>query len=501
MPKQQTALNDDLFKLLKIRGYEPNPYSTDGKAVPVPSEADVFQFHFLKNGKDYGPVTVSIDGANDLKVYYNSQVAQSPKDGEQEGDDGGISWYQLLKQLKLFAKNHQLGFDLEDQDNLKYDMAKREHTKKLDEGYYPMGKAASYSDAVPSVKMIIKHTRQIEEGEQRYRNVAKIFVENANGERFLLPTTKPGIGRVYARHVAEGGTPYDERGQHITSLVEEYTKMAGFVRATRGSQFNESAQRLVTEGLNHYAGLRETLHKMSGKKGYGAYFESWTPSLMEDEDQEDLSEMFMASSLDPRIESCMPILGKLSKKLGENKFREVDELSEWADSIVDETLLPSSQAEEDQLADILSGEEGLPVGPDASNAKNALASVLDDESLTQELKKLAVTDPDADSTEVISKWLQGRNEPQLKNVANKINAQAKNPNQPAQPAQPAQPVKAAKSLAPQKPIPPQQPMAEELDADQKRVGQLGPTGGHAKPGHLVGEGQEDLDAIRRIIRK
>ena len=47
------------------------------------------------------------------------------------------------------------------------------------------------------------------------------------------------IARVYGRHVAEGGTPYDDRGKHITSLVEEYTKMAGFVRATRRGEFNE----------------------------------------------------------------------------------------------------------------------------------------------------------------------------------------------------------------------------------------------------------------------
>jgi hypothetical protein len=197
-----------------------------------------------------------------------------------------------------------------------------------------MGKKASYSDNVPTTKIILQHSRQIEEGEQRYRNVAKIFVENANGERFLLPTNKPGIARVYARHIAEGGTPYDERGGHITSLVEEYSKMAGFVRATRNGQFNESAQKLVNEGINHYQKLRETLHKMSGKKGYSAYFESYTPALMEDEGV-DLSEMFMQSSLDPRIESVMPILGKLSKNIVEGEISEVKELEEWADSLMD----------------------------------------------------------------------------------------------------------------------------------------------------------------------
>ena len=128
-----------------------------------------------------------------------------------------------------------------------------------------------------------QHSKVMQEGEQRFRHIEKIFVENANGERFLVPTTKPGLARVFARHIAEGGTPYDERAGHIQSLVEEYNKMAGFVRATRNGQFNESAQKLVQEGVNHYLSLRESLGKMTGHRGYTAYFENWTPTLMEDE--------------------------------------------------------------------------------------------------------------------------------------------------------------------------------------------------------------------------
>jgi hypothetical protein len=210
-----------------------------------------------------------------------------------------------------------------------------EGNPQVNEGYYPMGKQGSYSDAVPTTKIIIQHSRRIEEGEQRYRNIAKIFVENSEGERFAVPTNKPGLARVYARHIAEGGTPYDERGRHITSLVEEYSKMSGFMRATRGKQFNESAQQLVTEAVNYYQSLRESLSKMTGHRGYSAYFESWTPALMEDgEEQEtNLNELFVQETLDPRIESVMPILGKLQRKLG--NIKQVDELAEWADNIIE----------------------------------------------------------------------------------------------------------------------------------------------------------------------
>ena len=331
MPKNQESLNRKLYNTL-LR-YEPDTLDSDGKITPVPEDAEVFQFKFPSQedaspGNEGGTVAVSIEGANKLVVYFDDSVTEVP------------GWSQLLISLKNWAQGRQLGFQPKNRNHLNPDMAKRKYMtnkEKVAEGYYATGKKSSYSDAVPAVKIILQHNRQLEEGEARYRSIAKIFVENADGERFLLPTNKPGIARVYARHIAEGGTPYDDAGKHINSLVEEYTKMAGFVRATRNNQFNESTQSLVNEGIQHYQSLRETLHKMSGRKGYQSYFERWSPTLTEDaEDTTDLSEMFASNSLDPRIESVMPILRKLNKSISE--MTETTELSNWADELVAESM-------------------------------------------------------------------------------------------------------------------------------------------------------------------
>ncbi len=361
MPKNADSLNRSLFDLLHSKGYDPTMLSTAGKEIPTPEEAEVFQFNFVKDGEDYGKVTMSIDGLHKLVIYFNDDIADSEKE---ESESGDLSWYQLLNQLKKFAQKYQLSFELRNVSNLKHDMAKREYMKKKEsiaEGYYPMGKKASYSDAVPSIKIVLQHTRQIEEGEQRYRNVAKIFLENENGERFLAPTTKPGIARVYARHLAEGGLPNDERWGHIKSLCEEYQKMAGFVRATRNGQFNESTQRLIAEGINHYQSLRESLSKMAGHRGYNAYFESWTPTLMEDEtDTSTLNELFVQETVDPRIESVMPILARLSKNI--NEMNEVSELAEWADKLVED----DTDIEDNEVADAVdNAEQDLTEAPGA----------------------------------------------------------------------------------------------------------------------------------------
>ena len=333
MPVNTESLNRKLFNVLAR--YKPKPLDVDGERADIEDVADVFKFTFSKDGKDYGDVYATIDDKHNLNLYYDDSVTECPSEPT-PGLDYDDTWTGFIQFMKQWAFRNRLGWHPENnKDHLVRDMARRKYMKKqenISEGYYAMGKKASYSDAVPSVKIVIEHTRQIEEGEQRYRNVNRIFLENQAGERFLLDTKQPGIARVYARHIAEGGVPNDERWNHIKGLCEEYKKMAGFVRATRNGQFNESAQKLVESGIAHYQSLRESLSKMTGKRGYNTYFESWTPPLMEDDsDTSNLNELFVEESLDPRIESVMPILSKLQKKVSEMK--EVDALAEWADSI------------------------------------------------------------------------------------------------------------------------------------------------------------------------
>jgi len=327
--------NLELYDTLKSRGYEPRALSASDDAANI-KNADLFAFSFLKNGQSFGPARVSIDDKNNLVLYTSERLENSPQ-SKTKGSNYDDSWNGFTNFLKGWSKRHGLtGFKRVSDQYLRSDMRKRNEMKnnKLDEGYHAMGKKLTYSDSIPTVKILLQHTRQIEEGEQRYRNINKIFVENVNGERFLLPTKRPGIAKVYARHIAEGGTPYDERGKHITSLVEEYTKMAGFIRATKNGQFNESTQRLVNEATNYYQNLRETLSHMISMRGYNKYFDSYTPVLNEEtDDTNTLNELFVEETLDPRIESVLPILKRLSKKL--NEMNEVKALEEWAESITE----------------------------------------------------------------------------------------------------------------------------------------------------------------------
>jgi len=557
MSQKQESLSAELRKILSRGGRPVINKSSNGKVVPVPEEAEVFEIDFTKDGESYGKVYVSVDGLHQLIVYFDEKVSNSPKNGSADSE----SWEQLVRTLKRFATMKQLSFKLTDLDNLENDMAKREHTKRQEsvyEGYHAQGKKASYNDNIPECKMIIKHSRNIEEGEQRYRNIAQIFIENTLGERFLAPTTKPGLARVYARHIAEGGKANDDRWNHINGLCEEYQKMAGFVRATRNGQFNESAQQLVAEGVNHYQKLRECLGKMSGKRGYNAYFESYTPSLMEDEESVDLSEMFMSSSLDPRIEGVMTILSKLSKNITETTdMAETVALEEWADNIIGECpetapakAKPSDKEVAKRMHAILSkgkttdeGMAGAALGgvagaaltktPGGAMSGASMGSEIEDKMMSEEpaikSSKPANKEVAKRMHSILSKSIDKSNMARIKtqqDIGSRVTAigagkiaeqgSSETKSMPKDPNAPklVQDRKTGKWYDPNKEFektmnkPEVQAqmkrmknMEEDIGPEQKAAGQFSPKDAYAKPGSLVGtnESVDPLDRIKEIM--
>ena len=434
MPIKEEALQDELYNFLKTHGLKPVRLTSDGKIVALSKLADVFKFSFIMDDTNYGLVYAAIIG-KDVVLWAGDDVYGSPN--HSKGDD--LPFNKISNYIKNWAHDHQLGFERDDIENLEDEMAKRQETKKINEGYHPLGRKASYNDSVPNVKIKIQHSKNMEEGMQRFRNVERIYLENVEGERFLLDTKRPGLARVYARHIAEGGKVNDDRWNHIHSLVEEYTNMAGFVRATRNGQFNESTQSLVNEGTNHYLNIRETLHKLAGKKGYNTYFENWTPTLNEDMGigQPDLAEMFMSSSIDPRIERAMPILLKIHKASG--KINEITELEEWSNTIISEKLKPTDNIAIKDLAAEFA--EEIPVGDDAINIMNLLSNYnLENEKLFAELNDLANQDVNADARDVVLSWAQRSDDHDLHALANEIKDVMSGQNVAALPQQVQQPM-------------------------------------------------------------
>jgi hypothetical protein len=618
MPKSTETINDDLDTLLSSHGFEVTPMDSSGQEVPVPSEADIFQFHFHKSGDDYGTVTVTIDGLQRMIVYYDDQVSNSGT----SRDDGDISWIELVKQFKKFALAHQLAFELKDTDRLRTDMKRREHTKKLEEsvqvdeifnpttglasimrmiagvaadvipaglaaagtfaastavvgplaaamagstvgsqifqtlqnnqsrvpgfvqqliekhfgseqeaqefalihakaaflgqpkfrwrgqdwqvvlepnaaeaiiekgdrywleqemskrqnqdqlneGYYGNRKM-SYSDDTPRVKMVIKHNKQLEETDQRFRHIERIFLETSDGERFQAPTTKPSRARMFARHIAEGGAYRDDRWSHLQEICEDLDTLGGFVRATtRGrEQFNESAQRMISEAVEKYQQLRETVKHLSSGRGYNKYFESYQPSLITETD-DTLGEVFKQSTIDIRIESALPVLSKFGIK--HTAIAESTMFEEWADNLLGEALDPMTDAQEEALVKLLSNKD-LKVGPNGEVAIAELNDIIDSEKLNDELRSAAKQDSNNDAVAVIKSWMERQHNPRYDTILDKFDHDTEveqdsdntEPEQVKPKAQAPQQAPAAPGgdMGELPPLPPLPPLAEDSD--------------------------------------
>jgi len=386
---ENTAANS-LYDLLVTRDLEPEILDKQGKPVMDPTQGEMFSFDYKTENHNYGTVVILLGADHDLQVFFGDNVGRS-----MEGDDKS-DWYDFLHQLKNFATRNMLSFELNNINRLKYTMQGLAAIKEgLFEGYYGR-KNVSYRDEPKQVRLMIKHNRNIDEGEARHRAVESLFIETADGERFKVPSRNLTHGRLLARHVAEGGNPYDAFGQHINEIVAEMSTLARFIRAARGREFAGDVTELVETAIRHYTELKDKAKRMLGQRGYKEERENFDPTQVTDTEvtTEAVRDMFIEKNIDHRIEEALPILTRLANTHKEPKMREADEFECWTNQVMEGTWsLPETPEQEAALKALMS--KPLMVGPDAENATSQLYDLVGDDQLFDQLADLADKDPNA----------------------------------------------------------------------------------------------------------
>ena len=397
-----------LYDLLVTRDFDPEILDSSGKAVTDPSQAEMFSFDWKTENKNYGTVVVLLGADQELEVYYGDNLGRSMESADRR------DWYQFLEQMKSFATRNLLSFELNNLNRLKYTMQGMAAIKEgLFEGYYGT-RRMSYSDQPKRTKLVIRHDRTLGEGDKRYRHIESLFVETADGERFRVPSRSLMHGKMLARHVAEGGTPYDAFGQHITEIIAEMATMSRFVRAARGRPFEGEAAAMTESAIRHYQDLKAKAKRMISQRGYREEREQFDPAAFTDSEVtvEAIRDMFIENSLDHRIEEALPILARLAVPAAvnalstdESELDEIRQFESWADNLVEGTwALPEGPEEIARLKELMA--EPLPVGPDATNATEQLYDLLGDDALFDELAELAQMDANADARPAVQRRLR-----------------------------------------------------------------------------------------------
>jgi hypothetical protein len=447
----------DLFYKIRSRFTGLKLGAETGQITINPEEARFFDFDYMEGENPIGHVSISLAEPNSMKVYFSNGITEGMDDPQKD------NWYGFLKELRMFAKRRLLNFDTRDiaKDNLdKRDYAflsqNAQPTPEMNTVQTPVGesimsesslygsKTVSYQK-LENTRLIIKHSQALQDDMApgaRSRNIAGLFVENQDGERFKYPFIHLSGARAMQRHVANGGKPYDEIGESIIRMSEEIAQLKSFGNyVVRNDLMNSDTNNVVERSTEQLNRLRETIAKLSKQSHYEAYRESFQaqqPMEIPQEVVEQFKDQFTVRNFKEDIASVFPVLYRLMQEentLGyddivamttqeeiANEEADIDtyedpfaRFEQWAMNLGEESAVQSQDPDEQQAAlkelQELVGQH-FPAGVDGSNAIESLKGIIEDPQLDQAIKAQSKEDPDSCTRGLVKDWLE-QNAPEV----------------------------------------------------------------------------------------
>ena len=281
--KNLNLIADELFN--KIRGRFPGVTlgDADGKVTNIPGDSRFFDFDYKEGDINLGKVSVSLS-ENSIEIMYSDNFVSEQDELTQQ------KWYDFLKEMRQFSKKRLMTFDTRninksnlDKRDYKFLAANRGEETMSESKMYGTGRV-SYQK-VDGARLVVKHNENIntEIAGGRTRSIGKIYIESAEGERFMYPFKHLSGARAMARHVAEGGKPFDEFGTHIVGLSEEMNKLRKFKSYMGRNAVMAESLAGYSDAVNDRIKLvKRTIESLQKPKFYAETFKSFAPAVMED---------------------------------------------------------------------------------------------------------------------------------------------------------------------------------------------------------------------------
>ena len=327
--------SQDLFNKIRSQFTNIRLGDENGAATADPQSAVFFEFEFKEDADTFGSVSVSIAEQGTMKVFYNRNLV------DKIDEDSKDEWYAFLKELKDFAVEHQLSFDVRDitksnltkqdyknladtnqtvnNDEMSEELARITKLAGVNEGL--TGTAKRSYENLDKTKLIIRHKGKVDETVPgaRSRQIQSLYIENEDGERFKYPMTHLAGARAMVRHVANGGRPHDEFGQHIIQTSEDIAKLNSFARyVSNKDQLNDNAGDIIEKTkmqLENLRGYMKNLSKQSHYENASKDFKTSEEQILDDETVAKLREKFTMTNLDKRVEDAFPLINKVMAEL------------------------------------------------------------------------------------------------------------------------------------------------------------------------------------------
>ena len=313
--------SQELFNQLRSKFSDLTMGNADAESTTDPTEAQFYSFEY----KDH-PVSVAL-GEKELSVYYSRSMTENQPMSDK------TEWYEFIQEIRKFAKARNLGFDVRDisKSNLEKKDYKYLAQNKIAESRRMWGTTKTSYHPLQTAKVIIKHSKAVDEEQRgaRSRNIKAIFIQNEEGERFKFPMVHLEGARAMARHVANGGLPYDDFGKYIQEQSMNLAKLRGFSRyINRNDLLNTSNDRIAEVTGQKIDNIKSTIHKLTTQKGYEVIKDSWKQTQaveMTEEEIADYKDKLTKKTFDESMLEVLPIIHQAIKEADKDAMQQGDD--------------------------------------------------------------------------------------------------------------------------------------------------------------------------------
>lgn len=319
--REISKISENLFEKIRSRFEDVRLGDENAETTSDASKARFFNFNYVSSdGEDFGNVTISVIDENNLKIYFSKNISLKLDEDQKK------EWYAFLYDLRKFARRNLMSFDTRDISRSNLNIKDVRNVSRTDKGFGVKdvnmttesrlyGTTKTSFENVGSARIRIVHTESVnhEVRGSRARHINAIYVENSQGERFRMQHNKLSGARAMARHVAEGGVPHDEVGQHISGIVQEMSDLGVFVRGMRRRTFEDAvSSAMIQASIDHYSNMHRQLNNLRGHRAYHTFVENFEPQAqqLDEVDVNELKERFVKKIFDDRMTAALPYVHK-----------------------------------------------------------------------------------------------------------------------------------------------------------------------------------------------
>ena len=266
-----------------------------------------FNEYALKEAGDKPRVPYSDSDQADLdKKISDAELDKEAMRGRPPLDDKEKPFDRFMRHMKPIKKAQSR------------DKMKGEAVTEASLGKMTGSRKSSYQPLADSVKIIVRHNKEVNEEVRgaRSRNIHSILVQRGE-EKFKMAENNLSAARAMARHLHNGGETFDEIGESITEMAREFKKLKEFVNYVKKSNLvNETNEEFVIMAMENIGNIKTNLKRLSGVKTYANAVESVlnynNVEILQDD--LDLESKFTETHFDDKVANVMDSLKAMTSR-------------------------------------------------------------------------------------------------------------------------------------------------------------------------------------------